>query len=483
MFYDWLLKNGRLIDPASGTDRIADVAIVDDEIVHIGRVDDASTAREVADLSGCIVSPGLIDTHLHAYGALSCLKPDTLGVLSGVTAMVDAGSCGAYNYPEMQVLLDDACETDWFAFLHLQPLGVTGGTGEHYKFVRSMSGIPLAQMSEWVGPDGRVRGLKIPAFGPIGVEPVQLAKAVARMLGIPLYIHIGDFMVRPQLITTPAVLNLLEQGDMATHVYTGVYGGPYTEGGLAAKELKAARERGVILDVGFGSFNFNFTMARIGFEQGIFPDTISSDLQNRNVTGPAKSLCHVMSLFLAMGMSLSEVLACVTSNAAKAIYAEPWRGRITLGGRADITVLKLEEGDFRFRDCDGQEISGTQRLIPLKVWKAGKKIDCRPEAVEELENWMVEKNEDGPLRVELDSIDREFLRLLEKQVRKIPWKLQNIHETLEQSMADSEIPLRRAIALVQAICLTKPFPMCTATLLRDLGQDRTGKYIESMLSA
>src|ERR1041384_2029787 len=205
-------------------------------------------ARPIGSLSSmcsrCIVSPGLIDTHLHAYGALSCLKPDTLGVLSGVTAMVDAGSCGAYNYPEMQVLLDDACETDWFAFLHVQPLGVTGGTGEHYKFVRSMSGIPLAQMSEWVGPDGRVRGLKIPAFGPIGVEPVQLAKSVARILGIPLYIHNGAFMVPPQLITPPAVLNLLEQGDMATHVYTGVYGGPYTEGGLAAKELKAARDRG-----------------------------------------------------------------------------------------------------------------------------------------------------------------------------------------------------------------------------------------------
>lgn len=483
MYYDSLLKNGRVIDPASGTDRVTDIGIADGEIAYIGRVDDATSAGEVADLAGSIVSPGLIDTHLHAYGALSCLNPDTLGVLSGVTAMVDAGSCGAYNYPEMKILLDEACETDWFAFLHLQPLGVTGGTGEHYKFVRSMSGIPLAQMAEWVGPEDRVRGLKIPAFGPIGVEPVQLAKAVARVLGIPLYIHIGDFMVRPQLITTPAVLNLLEQGDMATHVYTGVYGGPYTEGGLAAKELKAARDRGVILDVGFGSFNFNFAMARIGFEQGIFPDTISSDLQNRNVTGPAYSLCHVMSLFLAMGMSVPEVLACVTSNAAKAIYAEPWRGRITLGGRADITVLKLEEGDFRFRDCDGQEISGSQRLVPLKVWKAGKKIDCRPEAVEDLENWMVEKNEDGPLPVELDSVDREFLRLLDKRAPKIPWKLQNIHETLEQSMADSEIPLRRAIQLVQALCLKKPFPMCTATLLRDLGQDRTGKYIESTLGA
>jgi hypothetical protein len=96
---------------------------------------------------------------------------------------------------------------------------------------------------------------------------------------------------------------------------------------------------------------------------------------------------------------------------------------------------------------------------------------------------MVEKNDEGPLRVELDGADREFLRLFEKRAQKIPWKLQNIHESLEQSMANSEIPLRRMIQLVQAMCLTKPFPMCTATLLRDLGQDRTGKYIDSMLAA
>src|SRR5258706_5019331 len=483
MQYDWLLKNGRVIDPASGTDRVTDIAIADGKIAHIGAVEDGSTAREVADLSGSVVSPGLIDTHLHAYGALSCLNPDTLGVLSGVTAMVDAGSSGAYNYPELQILLDEACETDWFAFLHLQPLGVTGGTGEHYKFVRSMSGIPLAQMADWVGEDGRVRGLKIPAFGPIGIEPVQLAKAVARILHVPLYIHIGDFLIRPELITTPAVLNLLESGDMATHVYTGVYGGPFTEGGLAVKELRAAQERGVILDVGFGSFNFTFAMARAGFEQGILPDTISSDLQNRNVTGPAKSLCHILSMFLALGMPLPDVLARVTSNAAKAIYGESWRGRITVGGRADLTVLKIEEGDYRFRDCDGQEISGSRRLVPLKVWKAGKKIDCNPGAVEELENWMVEKNEDAPVFVELDGVDKEFLRLLDRRARKIPWRLQQIHEALHQSLEDSEIPLGRAIRLVQALCLKKPFPQSMATLLRDLGQERTGKFIESMSAA
>ena len=482
MVYDCILKNGQVIDPESGTNVVADVAISEGKIAMVGRIEDLSTASEVVDVSGHVVAPGLIDLHLHAYGALGVLDPDTLGVLSGVTTMVDAGSCGAYNYTEMETLLDDSCKTDWFTFLHMFPLGVTGGTGEH-QFVKSLAGIPLARMLDWVGKEGRVRGLKIGAFGAIGIEPVKLAKAVARVLGIPLYVHIGDFLVRPPQITTPEVLNLLDAGDMVTHVYTGVYGGPFTEGGLAVKELIAAQDRGVVLDVGFGGFNCNFDMARMGFEQGIFADVISSDLQNRNVTGPAKSLCHVMSAFLNLGMPLVDVIERVTVKPAKAICGEWWRGRIVLGGQADISLLKVEEGEYRFRDCDGQEISGTKRLVPIKVWKAGKRIDCRPDLVEEFENWMVEKNEDVPNRIQLDPGDKDFFHLLNKRLQRIPWQLEKIHEILHWSVEESEIELRRAIRLVQALCLKQPFPQSMAILLKDLGRERTKKYIEFLSAA
>jgi dihydroorotase len=483
MAYDYLLKNGRLIDPASRTDIVTDVALSDGKIAHIGNIDDPSSASEVVDVAGLIVAPGLIDIHLHAYGALGVLNPDTLGVLSGVTTMVDAGSCGAYNYPEMQTLLDDACATDWFTFLLMQPLGVSGGTGEYHKYIRSIDGIPLGRMLDWVGDEGRVKGLKIGAFGSIGLEPVQLAKAVARILHIPLYVHIGDFLIRPTRITTPDVLNLLDAGDMVTHVYTGVFGGPFTEGGLAVKELQEAQARGVILDVGFGSFNYNHAMARMGLERGIFPDAISSDLQNRNVTGPAKSLCHVMSIFLTLGMSLPDVIERVTIRPAIALGAELWRGRIMVGGQADITLLNLEQGEYRFRDCDGHEIAGHQRFVPVKVWKAGKQIDCRPEAVEEFENWMVEKNEECPVRFQLDAIDKEFLRLLDNRLRKISWGLEKIHEAVHLAVEDSAIELRRAISLIQGVCLKKPFPQSMATLLKDLGQERTGKYIDFLSAA
>ena len=485
MRYDAVLKNGRVIDPTSGLDRVCDLAIQDGKIAAVGETINPADCSRIEDLSGLIVAPGLIDIHVHAYGPLGFLNPDTIGVFSGVTAMVDAGSAGPYNYPELEALLGEQCQTDWFSFLHLPPLGVTGANEKHHKYARSITTIPLAQMIDWAEQRGsHIRGLKIGAFGDIGLEPIQLAKAIARILKVPLYIHIGDFLNRPKQITTPKVLDLLDSGDMITHIYTSVYGGPFTESGLAVKELKAAQERGVVLDVGFGSFNFSYAMARAGFERGIFPDTISSDLQNINVMKPARSLCHVMSIFLNMGMGLIDVLERVTARAAKAIGegGEPWRGRIVNGAVADLSILKIEEGDYSFSDTDREEMRGNRRIVPVKVWKAGVEIECNVELAQAKKNWLVEKN-DGSVSetVDLDAKDRFFLAKLKEVVAKVSWTGEKIHETIYPLVEDSGLDLRRAVYLVQKLCLKRPFPQSMAILLYNLGRAKAVANIENLV--
>jgi dihydroorotase len=484
MRYDAVLKNGRVIDPASGLDRICDVAIKGGTIAALGEAIDPADGRQVEDLSGLIVAPGLIDIHVHAYGSLGFLEPDTIGVLSGVTTIVDAGSAGPYNYQELEVLLNEQCRTDWFCFLHLPPLGVTGGNEKHHKYARSFTSIPLAQMIDWAEEQpSHIRGLKIGAFGDIGLEPIQLAKSIARILKVPLYIHIGDFLNRPEQITTPKVLDLLDAGDMVTHVYTSVYGGPFTESGLAVAELEAAQKRGVVLDVGFGSFNFNFAMARAGLERGIFPDTISSDLQNINVLKPACSLCHIMSIFLNMGMGLIEVLDRVTARAAKAIgEANTSRGRITAGGVADLSILKIEEGDYSFSDCDRAEISGSRRIVPVKVWKAGSEIECNLELAQAKKNWLVEKNQGSfPLTMDLEARDRCFLAKLKEVLAKVSWTAEKIHESIYPILEDSGVGLRRAIYLVQKLCLRQPFPQSMALLLYNAGRENALTNIQNFV--
>jgi dihydroorotase len=485
MRYDAVLKNGRVIDPTSGLDRVCDLAIQDGKIAAVGETINPADCSRIEDLSGLIVAPGLIDIHVHAYGPLGFLNPDTIGVFSGVTAMVDAGSAGPYNYPELEALLGEQCQTDWFSFLHLPPLGVTGANEKHHKYARSITTIPLAQMIDWAEQRGsHIRGLKIGAFGDIGLEPIQLAKAIARILKVPLYIHIGDFLNRPKQITTPKVLDLLDSGDMITHIYTSVYGGPFTESGLAVKELKAAQERGVVLDVGFGSFNFSYAMARAGFERGIFPDTISSDLQNINVMKPARSLCHVMSIFLNMGMGLIDVLERVTARAAKAIGegGEPWRGRIVNGAVADLSILKIEEGDYSFSDTDREEMRGNRRIVPVKVWKAGVEIECNVELAQAKKNWLVEKN-DGSVSetVDLDAKDRFFLAKLKEVVAKVSWTGEKIHETIYPLVEDSGLDLRRAVYLVQKLCLKRPFPQSMAILLYNSGRAKVVANIENLI--
>ena len=484
MSYDLILKNGRVLDPATGADRVCDIGIRDGKIAALGEAIEVEGSAKRENLSGLIVTPGLIDIHVHAFGSLGFLHPDTLGLLSGVTAMVDAGGAGPYNYPELEALLDERCQTDWFAFLHLPPLGVTGANEKHHRYVRSLKSIPLARMLDWAEDGSHVRGLKIGAFGDMGIEPIQLAKALARVLKIPLYIHLGDFLKKPQQITTPEVLRLLDVGDMVTHVYTAVFGGPFTEGGLAAKELKDAQARGVILDVGFGSFNFSFAMARDGFARGILPDTISSDLQNINVMKPAKSLCHIMSIFLNLGMTLMEVVERVTIRAAKAIGGEWWRGRIAEGGRADLTVLRMEEGSFKFQDTDRAEIDGVRRLVPVKVCKEGKLLDCRPEAAQERENWMVERNDGSSCaKPALEVRDREFLRQLAARLKTVRWEAEEVHECAYRAVGDTDMDLRRALALVQMVCLKRPFPQSIAIMLADLGREKACGYIDRLLGA
>ena len=56
-----LIKNGRVIDPASKFDAICNVGIIDNCVVSIGQIAPDFVADRVLDASGCIVAPGLID--------------------------------------------------------------------------------------------------------------------------------------------------------------------------------------------------------------------------------------------------------------------------------------------------------------------------------------------------------------------------------------------------------------------------------------
>jgi dihydroorotase len=94
---------------------------------------------------------------------------------------------------------------------------------------------------------------------------------------------------------------------------------------------------------------------------GFVPDSISTDLHTSSMNSAMKDMLNLMGKFLAMGMSLDEVIARSTWNPAKQIQLEEL-GNLSVGSPADIAVLRVEKGRFGYVDPVGGRLEGTQRL-------------------------------------------------------------------------------------------------------------------------
>ncbi len=123
--------------------------------------------------------------------------------------------------------------------------------------------------------------------------------------------------------------------------------------------------------IAHGMSNFSFDVARRGMTQGILPHTISTDLASLTIDGPVFSLVHTLSEFLALGLSLKQVIEMSTINPARALKEDGRRGSLKVGMPADISILELKEGDWEFRDSENQTLQGQWMLKPVMVVKGG----------------------------------------------------------------------------------------------------------------
>jgi dihydroorotase len=228
-----------------------------------------------------------------------------------------------------------------------------------------------------------VKGIKLRAIGPLaenlGIEGVKTAKRIAAEAGIPLMIHVGDMRTRvpedPMDAFTRELLPLLEKGDILDHVFTWETGGVIEPSGGVVPELKDAIERGVVLDISHGLYHFSFEVARYALDQEILPTTISTDLATVNMEWPVVSLPVTMSKFLALGLTLDQVIEMTTINPARALGEDPRRGTLRPGVPADISIFEIAGGDFTFSDGKGGGIlKGEQLLIPCLTLKSGKEV-------------------------------------------------------------------------------------------------------------
>ena len=361
--FDLLLRHARLVD-----DTVSDIALKDGKIAALGDID--SPAANIIDLRGeCYVSAGWIDSHVHCYPKSPIYhdQPDSVGIATGVTTVVDAGSTGADDIDDFYTLTRDAA-TEVYALLNISRVGLIAQNE-----LANMANIDADAVQQALKRHPNfIVGLKArmssSVVGENGITPLDRAKAMQAQNGdLPLMVHIGNNP--PDL---DEIAERLMAGDIITHCYNGKPNRILTPEGELRASVTRAISRGVRLDVGHGTASLSFAVAKRAIELGVLPHTISSDIYCRNrIIGPVHSLANVMSKFLAIGMSLPQVIECVTANAADGLRLKH-KGRLQVGLDADLTLFTLKRQPGVLVDAENDSLQAEQLLVPLAAIRAGK---------------------------------------------------------------------------------------------------------------
>jgi dihydroorotase len=478
----FVLKGAHVIDSVQGIDRVADVHVADGKIDFVGERPAASGSK-IIDVSGHYLSAGWVDIHVHAYGTLGFAKPDTVGVYQGVTSYIDAGGPGIGVLDQFMELLGEL-ETSLYAGAFIRPMGLLGLNFIEGN-VRTLGEVPITKWLDFAKEHrDMLRYIKCNAMGDYGPGTLKLTKGLAEMLNLPLYMHIGEFqMQNPEHLLAPEAFRIAEAGDMITHLYHGNLGQVIDASGKVLPVVRDAERRGVIFDLGFGGYNFSWDVAEKAFAQDLVPHTISSDLQQFNVVRPVKSLANVMSAMLRLGMTLKDVIDRVTCAPAKAVHLEDRAGSLKPGLPADITVFRVDSGEYEISDCYTKVRRAEQRIMPLITFKNGKRFDADMSMAQDESNWFLQFAEDHvpAAASHLSERQRSFLAVLAGALSTTSWELASaerldidkaleLQDIFHQVRARHGLTLKEALRAVYGSFLDQNFTMQIGLLLLRLEQ-------------
>jgi dihydroorotase len=367
---NFLLKGGRVIDPAGGRDGIFDIRVRGGKIDAIG-VDLAIDGAAVIDIKDHIVTPGLIDVHLHLMKGLGAfgVDPDIFGVGSGVTTVVDAGSAGHTLLNVFRNYVTDNAKTRVLNYINLSTLGGVSGPG--YSILADPRLIDEAKIEQAVEANRDIIvGIKIMAtggaLGAQGLKPLERARKLGDALKLPLLVHIGESWTKDaEPVHVGDVLKYLRAGDIVTHMFTVHPGGLLDGNGKLWPQVRDAKASGVLMDVGHGLHNLNFDVARKVLDQGLHPDGVSTDGHRGNRAGPVYDLPTTMAKLMALGFSLNQVIEMATINAAKLLGRAGKLGTLEIDHPAELSVLKVEERDWKAVDSQKGTIPAHQAITPV----------------------------------------------------------------------------------------------------------------------
>jgi dihydroorotase len=402
---DWIIRGGTVLDPGSGLDGPADVAVRNGEIVEIGPDLPAHEAAPTIDATGLLVLPGLIDLHTHVFRGATFwgIDPDPVAVRSGVTTWVDAGSAGAIGLSGLREFVAERARVRVLAFVHISAIGLVSVDYESERLEHCDVAVCCRAVERnrdfVVGVKVRMGSLTV---GANGCEPLRLARQAADTFGLPVMVHVG---IGPPDLTE--VLDELRPGDIVTHCCTGQSMSLVGRENRVSDAARRARDQGVIFDVGHGAGSFSFRTAELMLAEGFAPDVISSDIHHlsrygnglseandgltyyvRRESRDALDLPSCMTKLLHLGMPLADVVSAVTERPARVLGRYPEIGALRVGGAADLCLLRLEEGQFDSFDTHGECRRATRAFRAAVTLRNGRVLAEDPTSFDEVPPWV-----------------------------------------------------------------------------------------------
>lgn len=384
-----LIKNAKLITQDTIADDLVDILILQGKIAQIGQLSSSYTSDiKLVDLAGkYYVSAGWIDIHTHCFPASPIYhdEPDLVGVLAGVTTVVDAGSVGANDLEKFFDLAIKA-KTNVFAFINISQVGLisqnelsdmnnisdTALFRAYKKYPQFIIGLK-ARMSSSVVGDNDIKPLyrakEMQALLANTVMEQTLTTEPVKKHPLPIMVHIGNNP--PDL---DAIADLMNEGDIVTHCFHGKPNKILDNNGQLKASIRRATTRGVILDVGHGAASFSFKVAEQAIRIGVYPDIISTDIYYRNrINGPVYSLAMVLDKFLMMGLTLNQLIGSVTSKPSKLLNLSN-KGRIAHGCDGDLTIFELKNKPIELVDSEGEKRISQHQIVAVAAVVAGEWI-------------------------------------------------------------------------------------------------------------
>ncbi len=378
--FDLVIKGGDVLDPSQSLRGKRDIGIRFGVIEALDPDIPAARANRVLDAGGKLVTPGLIDLHSHVYpyGSAIGIPADELVAHQCTTTCVSAGDAGANNFAAFRRHVVGQTRTRLYAFVHIANIGLAGFP------IPELFNIDYARTDDAAKAVAEnadlVLGIKVRMSENVinkhGLEPLKraIAACAAAGTGAKVMCHIGGVET---VALMAQILDTLRAGDILTHAYSGapnLNNAPtnIVQDGKLLPAALAAKQRGVIFDVGHGGGSFDYTVAEAAIRDGAPPDTISSDIHVFSGNSPGMPyLTWVMSKFLGLGFTLEQVVAMATVNPAKVINRMPKLGTLQLGAPGDVAIMELVQGPVSFIDTRNNTRNGQAWLKPVQTVAAG----------------------------------------------------------------------------------------------------------------